>query len=957
MLSRTSSCAAIHLDEVWRESERGLDFARKARFGGIIDVIVSQQQFIQNMRGRTASFSTFSDAEFDETAFEAGLTEDRSPTLIGWYWIFKLRAHFMSGDYEAAIAAAWKAKALIWASDAHIQLLDYHYYSALAIAAAYETAPRDRQRAWRGLLTAHQEQLCEWAENYKPTFGDKHSLVSAEIARLEGRDLEAMRLYEQAIQSAREHGFVQNEGVAHEVAARFYAARGFETIAHAYLRNARYCYLRWGADGKVRQLDQRYPQLRAEAALSAPTATIGAPVAQLDIGAVVKASHAISGEILLDRLIETLMAIALEDAGAERGLLILLRGDSVRIEAEARADRKTVEVTLRLETVTPADLPLALLHTVIRTQQSVILDDASVQNPFAADDYIRQTHVRSVLCLPLVKQGQLIGVLYLENTLASHVFTPARIAVLELLSSQAAISLDNARLYTELINENRDRQKAEEALRASEERWRSLFENVPVGVALTGPDGRYVAANPAFQRMIGYSEAELCNRSPAAITHEDDRAATEAIITARAAGDPATHRVEKRYQRSDGGVIWAEVSSFLVPVAGSTPLFAGVAVDLTERKRAEEELRRSEASLTEAQRISHTGNWRWNVVTGQLVWSAEHLRIFGFDPKGPPPSHATFTERIHPDDRPLLEQALARAVREGSIFDLEYRITLPDGSVRRLQSLGQPDITEAGEREFVGTVMDITERRRAEEALSNAQAELARVARLTTMGELVASIAHEINQPLAAVATDADACLRWLNRGQPDLDEARDAVTRILRGAHQAGNVIRGLRALARKSGPELAKLDINDAIQEVLALVRSELQRQGVVLHTDLTVGERPVFGDRVQLQQVLLNLIINGMEAMSTVTERTRELTVSSVLAEPGSVLVAVEDTGTGLDEAIAKRIFEPFFTTKSDGLGMGLSICRSIVEAHGGNLWVSPRPLHGTVFRFTVPVGMEM
>ena len=245
-----------HLDEVWRETERGLDFVRKARFRDVIDVIVAQQRFIENMRGRTASFSTFSDATFDETAFEAQLTEDRMATMVDWYWIIKLQARFISGDYEAAIAAARKAKALLWASDAHIQLLDYYYYAALTVAALYENASADEQTGWRDLLTTHQEQLREWAETYPPTFGDKYALVSAEIARLEGRDSDAMRLYEQAIQSAHEHGFVQNEGLAHEVAARFYAARGFETIAHAYLRNARYCYLRWGALGKVRQLEQ-----------------------------------------------------------------------------------------------------------------------------------------------------------------------------------------------------------------------------------------------------------------------------------------------------------------------------------------------------------------------------------------------------------------------------------------------------------------------------------------------------------------------------------------------------------------------------------------------------------------------------------------------------------------------------------------------------------------------------
>jgi C4-dicarboxylate-specific signal transduction histidine kinase len=268
--------------------------------------------------------------------------------------------------------------------------------------------------------------------------------------------------------------------------------------------------------------------------------------------------------------------------------------------------------------------------------------------------------------------------------------------------------------------------------------------------------------------------------------------------------------------------------------------------------------------------------------------------------------------------------------------------------------MGQPDITESGELEFIGTVMDITERRHADEALRNTQAELARVARLTTLGELVASIAHEINQPLAAIAANAEACLRWLNRETPDLGEARDAVTGILRGSNQAANVIRGLRALARKSGPELARFDINDAIRQVLALVRTQLQRQDVVLHTDLTVGEQPLCGDRVQLQQVLLNLIINGIEAMSTVTERARELTVSAARAESGTVLVTVEDTGTGLDEATAKRIFEPFFTTKSDGLGMGLSICRSIIEAHDGQLWASPLAPHGTAFHLAIPTG---
>jgi signal transduction histidine kinase len=224
------------------------------------------------------------------------------------------------------------------------------------------------------------------------------------------------------------------------------------------------------------------------------------------------------------------------------------------------------------------------------------------------------------------------------------------------------------------------------------------------------------------------------------------------------------------------------------------------------------------------------------------------------------------------------------------------------------------------------------------------------------MGELAASIAHEINQPLGAIVTNANASLRWLNRDKPDLDEAREATARIVRDGMRAGDVIRGLRALAKKTGPDLASLDINDALQEVLALTRSERQRHGVALRTELSAGDPAVRGDRVQLQQVMLNLIMNGLEAMSAVTDRPKVLTISSELSEADGVLVTVEDTGTGIDPTILERVFDPFYTTKPGGMGMGLPICRSIIEAHGGRFWASARAPHGTAFHFTVPAAAE-
>ena len=409
-----------------------------------------------------------------------------------------------------------------------------------------------------------------------------------------------------------------------------------------------------------------------------------------------------AGELLLDRLIETLLTIAIEHAGADRSLLVLPRGEDLRVEAEAKSTAETVIVKLIGEDVAAPELPTSILAQVRRTQQPVILDDAREKTPFSADKYLRFNRARSVLCLPLVKQGDLIGILYLENNLASHVFTPSRIAVLKLLSSQIAISLENARLYAHSVSEYRERQKAEEALR-------------------------------------------------------------------------------------------------------------------------------------------------------------------------------------------------------------------------------------------------------------EAQAELARVTRLTTIGELVASIAHEINQPLTAAAVQGRAGLNWLGRETPNIEEACKALALIDRDVRRAGDVIRSLRAMVTKSASTHVWFDINDVVKEVLALARTELHKHDVNIVTDLSAEVPQVHADRVQLMQVVLNLIMNGVEAMST-AEEPRELTVTSRLSPHEGVHISVADTGSGVDAAKVDRVFDSFFTTKATGMGMGLSICRSIIGAHAGRIWLEPNAPHGAIFQFTLPISPE-
>ena len=308
--------------------------------------------------------------------------------------------------------------------------------------------PTNGLNIW-GALASHHRQFEAWAESCPENFANRAALLAGEIARIEDRALDAMHLYERAIQSAREHGFVQNEGLAHEVAARFYSVRGFETIAHAYMRSARDCYDRWGALGKVKQLDALYPHLRQEQIPTSP-ATIGAAAGQLDVQTVVKSSQALSGEMVLSTLIERLMRIAVEHAGAERGLLILLRDDEPQIEAEATTAHGSIDVTVRQTAVTPSGLPQSALHYVIRTQERLVLDDASVRNAYSEDEYVRRRRPRSIFCRPIVKQSKLVGALYLENNLTPCAFTSERVAVLDLLAAQAAISLENALLYSDL---------------------------------------------------------------------------------------------------------------------------------------------------------------------------------------------------------------------------------------------------------------------------------------------------------------------------------------------------------------------------------------------------------------------------------------------------------------------------------------------------------------------------
>jgi PAS domain S-box-containing protein len=791
--------------EVEREAADGLDYAQKTGSGFVFAIILNKFYLARRLRGLSPGLRLFDGTEVNESDYEQYL--EANPNLANpayQYWTRKLQACIFAEDYVSALEAVVKGQAQIHGPSL-VDRAEYHFYAALALTGSVgvvDDVQLDQQTTRLDALKAHYRQLQIWAEQCPENFENRAALVGAELARLENRDLDAGRLYEQAIRSARVSGFVHNEALARELAARFYAARGFDDIAGLYLVKARDGYVRWGADGKVRQLEARYPQLvMADPRGGKREAT--SPDQQLDVAAVMKASQALSSEMLLPRLIERLMTIAVQNAGADRGLLILLYESNYRIEAEAQADGE--QIVLHCGAAAGPAVPESIIRYVMRTQESVILDDAAKQNLFSEDPYFGLRRQRSILCLPLIRQATLVGLLYLENALASHVFTPDRARLLELLGSQAAISLENTRLYTDL--------------QEREAKVRRLVDSNIIGICIFDLDRRIVEANDAFLSIVGHSR--------------DD------------------------------------VSSGRLSFTGLTP---------PEWAATEERL------LTE---LASHGTWK--------------------------PSERDFFRK------------------DGS------RVPVLVGAATFGELLHQG----------VAFVVDLSERKRAE-------AELAHANRVATMGQLSASIAHEVNQPLAALLTNAETAVRWLSRQPPNLEKARPLIDRIIGDGRRAADIVSRIRDFAKKAPARTEDLDINEAVLEILTLTRAAMSEHGVLLKMQLSDGLPRISGDRVQLQQVILNLIMNAIEAMSEVKEGSRALLISSSEAESGGVIVAVSDSGPGLPAGNLARIFEAFYTTKSSGLGMGLSICRSIVEAHRGRLWATPNEPRGAVFCMMLPIG---
>jgi PAS domain S-box-containing protein len=501
-----------------------------------------------------------------------------------------------------------------------------------------------------------------------------------------------------------------------------------------------------------------------------------------------------------------------------------------------------------------------------------------------------------------------------------------------------------------LLSDIDDRKRAEDAIRASERNLNQIINAIPALAWSARPDGSGEFFSQHYLDYVGLSTAAAADWGWTDAVHADDL--PDLLAGWRrtlALGRPGESEV--RLRRADGEYRW-----FLIRVnplrdeSGAIVKWYGTNTDIDDRKRAEEELRRSEAFLADAQRLSLTGSFWWRVATDEIAWSGQVYRIFEFD-AGEPVTLERIGTRVHPDDATLFSDLVANARAAGSDFECEMRLLMPDRSVRYLHVVAHAARDRSGGLEYLGAVQDVTERRRSEQALDQARSELAQVARITTLGTLTASIAHEVNQPLAGIVANASTCLRMLAADPPNLEGARETARRTIRDGHRASDVVTRVRGLFGRKDTAAERVDLNEAAREVLALSASQLQRGRVVLRQELADDLPPAVGDRVQLQQVILNLLLNASEAMSGIDDRPRALVVRTE-AEGDGVRLSVRDSGVGFAPHAAERLFEAFYTTKRDGMGIGLSVSRSIVERHGGRLWAHANDGDGSTFGFTIP-----
>ncbi len=939
------------LAQVGKDLPDLLRFTQKTKNQWAIDTLLGLRLALANLCGPAPGEPPDLASGGQDEPFLRACHERRSFGALGRHAVLMAQIHYLLRRLPEALRAVARARELLGFYTNSISVAELNFYHSLILAALWDTASEQDRRDYRQTIIANQRQAEIWAGNCPENFLHQYHLVQAELARLEGDDLLAMGLYEQAMAAAQQNGFLNDLALSFELASRYYRRRGHALIADSYLRESLDRYQLWGATNKAAQLRGEHPWLAAEPPAPAEE-YIGDRFGSLDAISVVKASQAISGEIVLADLVETLMRIVLENSGAQRGCLILSGDGGLAVKAEALVRGEAIMVRWPDNEPLDSQVPLAVINYVSRTHEVVVLEDAAQPSRFPADPYLSREKLGSVLCLPLMRQAKLIGLLYLENNLVAGAFSAQRMAVLELLAAQAAISLENAALYLA-------RSQAEEALRQSEKRYRAIFDNSGTAMIFIEDDMTIAMCNQEFEKLSKYSRAEVEGRLKWTIFVADPGELERMKGYHRRRGEvpqAAPQSYEFLFKDREGDLKNLVISVAVMP--GKKQRLASL-LDITERKRAEVALRASEEryrTLFERLEDDVLVMEAEGPEAGRIVDVNEAtVKTHGYT------REELLTMKVSDLDAPEAASQVPDRIQRmlaGEWLRFEASHVRKDGSLIPLDvSAGCWEY--GGRRRIIAFDRDISERKRAERERGKLEAQLRQSQKMEAVGTLAGGIAHDFNNLLNVILGFAELAQDHALRGKsPDQD-----ISQIVNAARRASQLVQQILTFSRRAQTNMNPLNLNSAVSRLVKILERTIPKM-IRIETKLAPDLKPVNGDANQMELVLLNLANNAVDAMGdhgrlVIETQNMELDAAYCRQNPGAqagpyVLLMVSDNGQGMDQETRQHIFEPFFTTKGlgQGTGLGMSTVYGVVKDHGGLVTCYSELGLGTTMKIYLP-----